>query len=296
MHSAALPPTSETASPFTAATLRQHSRRPFHLQGRAVGSVATDHLPLLQAAGEAGAPVQVLADRVQWTGSTATQTADFDALNRRLRDQGAIRAWRDEPFAIFCPSSGAVLGHFERAASRFWGTLTLGAHTTGYVADAQGQPQALWIAQRALDKATDPGLFDNLIGGGVPLGQSPHQALVREGWEEAGATDTEMALARPASVLTLQRDVAEGLQFEQVHSFDLPLPAHWRPQNQDGEVAGFRLMAPAEAQALALAGAMTVDAALVTLCFLQRHGLWQPDAGQASALHGLRATAPVRLG
>ena len=298
MHSATLPPPTEAASPFAAATLRQHARLPFHLQGRAVGTVAEAHLPLLQAAGQAGAPVQVLADRVRWTGSTATQAADFDALNRRLREQGAIRAWRDEPFAIFCPDSGAVLGHFERAACRFWGTLTLGAHATGYVvntADEQHRPQALWIAQRALDKATDPGLFDNLIGGGVPLGQSPHQALVREGWEEADATDTEMAHARPASVLTLRRDVAEGLQFEQLHSFDLPLPAHWQPLNQDGEVTGFSLMAPDQALALALSGRMTVDAALVTLCFLQRHGLWQPDAGQASALHGLRAAAPVRL-
>ena len=50
---------------------------------------------------------------------------------------GLIRAWRDEPFALFDPADGARLATMERAAARFWGTLTLGAHANGYVADAQ---------------------------------------------------------------------------------------------------------------------------------------------------------------
>ncbi len=293
---AAEPPLPTTAglSPFEAAQRQGPPRRPFHLQGRAVGSVALHHLPVLQAL--AGAPLLVQAQAVVWTGLQASQASDFDRVNRQLRALGAISAWREEAFAIFCPQHGDVLGHFERAACRFWGTLTLGAHATGYVADAQGRPRALWIAQRALDKATDPGLFDNLIGGGVPLGQTPQQALVREGWEEAGAPAELLTAACPAPVLTLHREVAEGLQVERLHSFDLPLPADWQPQNQDGEVAGFSLLPPAEALSLALAGRMTVDAALVTLCFLQRHGLWWPDAAQDLCLQGLRAATPVRLG
>lgn len=49
----------------------------------------------------------------------------------------------------------------------------LGAHASGYVADVAGRPTQLWIAQRSMAKATDPGSFDNLIGGGVPDGQAP---------------------------------------------------------------------------------------------------------------------------
>ena len=71
----------------------------------------------------------------------------------------------------------------ERAAARFWGTLTLGAHCNGYVADAHGRPTHLWVARRSLSKPTDPGMLDNLIGGGVPLGQSPLEALQREAFE-----------------------------------------------------------------------------------------------------------------
>ena len=157
---------------------------------------------------------------------------------------------------------------------RFWGTLTFGAHATGYVAGADGRPEKLWIARRAADKATDPGKFDNLIGGGVPAGQAPLQALVREGWEEAGLLPAHLLDVRAGSTLRLCRDIPEGLQHEWLHSFDLALPrAGLRPQNQDGEVAGFELLPVAQALRLAASNAMTVDAALVTLDFALRHRL-----------------------
>jgi hypothetical protein len=53
------------------------------------------------------------------------------------------------------------------------------------------------------------------------------------------------------------------------------------PQNQDGEVQGFRLLPLADALALAQGDTMTVDAALVTLDFADRHGLL-PAALQAA--------------
>jgi 8-oxo-dGTP pyrophosphatase MutT (NUDIX family) len=194
-------------------------------------------------------------------------------LNAALRQQGLIRAWRDEVFALFDPASGARLATMERAAARFWGTLTLGAHATGYVADLRGTPTHLWIAQRSMTKATDPGKHDNLVGGGVPDGQSPRQALVREGWEEAGLPPELMQGARAGSVLCLQRDIREGLQHEWLYAFDLQLPAGLSPQNQDGEVAGFECLPLDEALHIAAGDTMTVDAALVTLDFALRHAL-----------------------
>jgi hypothetical protein len=77
-------------------------------------------------------------------------------------------------------------------------------------------------------------------------------------------------------VLRLHRDIPEGLQLEDLHSFDLELPSDWQPQNQDGEVAGFDCLPLDDAVQLALGGAMTLDAALVTLDFAARHGRLGP--------------------
>ncbi len=267
-----------------AAAARQVERVPFHLDGIEVGSVAVAHLPLLAAE---GALLDVQPGRVAWRGRGADSDAAFDALHRRLRSQGHIVAWREEPYPIVDPGTLRVLARIERAASRFWGTLTFGAHATGYVTGADGRPAELWIAQRSFTKATDPGLYDNLVGGGVPFGQTPEEALVREAFEEAGLQPAQLGAAQPGSVLQLRRDIPEGLQHEWLYSYDLPLRAGVTPQNQDGEVAAFTLMPVHEALALASGTLMTVDAALVTFDFLLRHGLLA-DAAAAERVRHLR--------
>ena len=255
-----------------AATLADPAARvPFVLAGREVGSVARAALDALRDAAGAEALV-IAADRVGCDAACGPELdAVLDRLHRRLRAGGWIRAWRDETVALVDPVSLAPLARIERAAARFWGTLTFGAHANGYVAGADGRPAALWIARRAATKAIDPGRLDNLVGGGVPAGQSPEETLVREAGEEAGLEPIEVAGARPAGVLRLARDIPEGFQHEWLHGFDLELPAGREPRNRDGEVAGFERVAVAEAAALAAGGEMTVDAALVTLDFLWRH-------------------------
>ena len=287
-----LPPAAGRLAPLRAAAARRADARvPFFIDGAEVGSVARTHLPLLAQCSEAP---HVADDRVVWRDGTGGRDARLARLNHELRSLGLIRAWRDEAFAIVDPASLRVLARIERAAARFWGTLTFGAHANGYIRDAGqpgGPPTHLWIAQRSTTKATDPGCHDNLVGGGVPHGQSPAETLVREGWEEAGLTPAQMAGHVPGSVLRLQRDIPEGLQHEWLYSFDLELPAGWVPQNQDGEVAAFTLMPVDEALALACGGgtgpAMTVDAALVTLDFGVRHRLLA-DPDLARALEALR--------
>jgi 8-oxo-dGTP pyrophosphatase MutT (NUDIX family) len=162
----------------------------------------------------------------------------------------------------------------ERAAARFWGTLTLGAHCNGYCVDGSGRVSELWIARRSPTKATDPGKLDNLIGGGVGLGQTPEQALLREAGEEAGLGASELGARWRGRIIAIERDVAEGLQVERIHVFDLELPPGRVPVNRDGEVADFRCVPMDEALALAAGEQMTVDASLVTLDFALRRGLF----------------------
>jgi len=212
--------------------------------------------------------------------------ARVDALatvHESLRAEGLIVAWRDEAFPLFTLQGEPVGVSIERAATRFWGSLTLGAHCNGFVADANGRPEQVWIARRAFTKATDPGKLDNLVGGGVPAGQSPRDTLIREAWEEAGLTPAQLQGLARGRVLRLLRDIPEGLQREWIHVYDLALPAGLTPCNQDGEVAELSLHPLPRALALAASDRMTVDASLVTLDFALRHRLLDAHAAHALA-------------
>ncbi|MBK1711168.1 DUF4743 domain-containing protein [Rubrivivax gelatinosus] len=270
---------------LTAATRAERPRLPFSVGGRVVGSVAAGEAEALAGFAE----LEVGTDGVSLAVPADERDAALARINTTLRDAGRLLGWRDELFPLYDPQTQDVLARFERAAARYWGTLTLGAHATGWVAGADGRPAALWIAQRSFSKSTDPGLHDNLIGGGVADGQTPEQTLLREAWEEAGLAPEDLAPRRPGSVLRTARDVPEGLQHELIHCWDLELPAGRLPQNQDGEVHAFRLLPLEQALALAATAAMTVDAALVTLDFLLRHGLVADAALQARL-------APLRVG
>lgn len=254
-------------------------RLAFAIGARCVGSVARADCPALAAWPQWLAlgdnAVRLIAD---------APDAALAQINAALHAQGRIVAWRNEIYPVRERHDQAPLALIERAAARFWGTLTFGAHCNGYVADAAGRPSHLWIARRSLAKATDPGKLDNLVGGGVPHGQTPFETLLREGFEEAGLDAATMRRAVPGRVLELTCDIVEGFMHERLYTFDLCLPAAAVPVNQDGEVAEWHCLPVSDAIGLAAKGEMTVDAALVTLDFALRHRLLpQADRLQLAA-------------
>ena len=261
------------------------ARVPFLLMdehGPVLGSVAVEHLDALHEwpdafarVDDAGGAPRALVLRLPAPG----RDARLAQVHERLRARGLILAWRDEPYPLR-DRTGGEHGTIERAASRFWGTLTLGAHCNGWVADAAGRPSHLWIARRSYTKQTDPGRLDNMIGCGVALGQTPRDAVIREGWEEAGLEPAQMAGLVTGGLVDLECDIPEGRQHERLHVFDLELPAGLAPRNVDGEVHEHRLMPVAEALARAAAGELTTDAALATLDFALRRGLVEPGSPQ----------------
>ncbi|MFN0185675.1 MAG: DUF4743 domain-containing protein [Aquabacterium sp.] len=257
---------------------RPEPRLPFRIwdgqRNHRCGSVARAHVPALSRWPDA---LQVDGHGVSLRLPAAERDDFLALLNRKLRDEGLIVAWRDETYPLVSLDTRDRLALIERAASRFWGTLTFGAHCNGYVAGPDGRPSAVWIARRSPHKATDPGLLDNLIGGGVPHDQSPRDAVLREGWEEAGLRPEQMAGIRPGRIALVQRDIPEGTMLERISIYDLELPGGLRPANQDGEVAEMTLYPVAQALALAASAEMTVDAGIVMLDFALRHRLLDED-------------------
>lgn len=245
--------------------------RRFRVAGRAVGWIRSDlaeHLrdwPGLFRFDEDGV---TLSDLLAEEGE---RTAALGGVVERLAAEGVITGWRDERFAIGEGLDEPPLAFIERAAARFFGIATHAAHLNGVVRRDDGW--RMWIARRSAAKPIDPGMLDNLVGGGIASGFSPRQTLIKEGWEEAGIPADLMASVTPGRKIQVLREVAEGCQWEHIFVHDLELPADFEPVNHDGEVADFRLLPLPEVIELIAAEQFTLDASLVALDFLYRGGL-----------------------
>jgi hypothetical protein len=92
----------------------------------------------------------------------------------------------------------------------------------------------------------------------------------------------------------VRRAIADGLQRETMFVHDLVLPADFVPDNQDGEAVEHRLVELPEAARLIAQSTSpdqtTVDAGLVVLDCLLRHGAIAPDVPGYCALEALRFT------
>lgn len=175
-----------------------------------------------------------------------------------LAKEGFIPGWRNERYRI------ADAFEIERAAARPFGLTTHAVHLNGIAGER------MWLARRSATKQIDPGMLDNLVAGGIASGFSAFDTLVKEAWEEAGIP---AELARAASVtgsITVLREVAEGVQSEIVTIYELDLPQHFRPANQDGEVSEFSCATSSEVERQIADCALTYEAALVARHFLQR--------------------------
>jgi hypothetical protein len=74
-----------------------------------------------------------------------------------------LRGWRNETFACWgwleddWPYTATELFRIERAAFRYFGLRSHAAHVHGMSPDGR-----MWCGRRSFNKATDPGLLDNL--------------------------------------------------------------------------------------------------------------------------------------
>jgi len=179
---------------------------------------------------------------------------ELPPIVEQLAREGFIPGWRNERYRI------EDLFEIERAAARPFGFTTQAVHLNGIVGGR------MWLARRSATKPIDPGLLDNLVGGGVSAGFSIEETLRKEAWEEAGIPEQLVARATRAGTVRVLREVPEGVQSEVVHVYNLSLPEAFTPRNQDGEVQEFRLASFDEVRACE---DMTHEAKLVALDYLR---------------------------
>jgi 8-oxo-dGTP pyrophosphatase MutT (NUDIX family) len=209
-------------------------------------------------------PCRLTSEGLVWDAAHATRAQRSEQLQNALlqaRAQGLLPGWRNERFSFWhadCttpdPDVPALL-NVERSGFRFLGMLSHAVHVNGFLPDGR-----LWCARRALTKATDPGMLDNVTAGGLPSGETVQDCLQRELAEEAGLFNLQGHLLQPAGQVRTSRLEREGWHDEILHVFNLTLPDGFAPHNQDGEVAEFMCLRPGEVLARTEAGEFTVDA------------------------------------
>lgn len=232
-----------------------------------------DFAGVFVVAGDAVAIAPALTDAGQRSAALAIAVEALVA-------EGRITGVRDERYAVREHFDDPPLFEVERAAARPFGFATWAAHVNG-VTDGG---RSMWIARRSRDKPIDPGMLDNLVGGGIAAGHGVAETVAKECWEEAGVAAPLARLAQPAGTVSLLRQVPEGVQAETIFVHDLWLPSEFEPRNTDGEVAGFERVPVAELPRRVEAGEFTCDSALVILDFLLRHGHLRPDQPRYDAL------------
>lgn len=212
-----------------------------------------------------------------------------DAPLRTLAEEGQIEAWRDEPYPVTPDWHTPPVMRVERAACPHLGIRAFGVHVNGFVRKPDGIH--MWVARRAYDKPTFPGMLDNMVAGGQPLGIGLLENVVKECGEEAGIPENLARRAMAVGMISYTHQPPEGCKPDQMFCYDLELPKDFTPVPADGEVEEFYLWPIGQvAETVRDTFDFKFNCNLCIIDFLIRHGILDPDdePDYTALVHGLR--------
>ena len=261
---------------------------PFVVAGQRVGWVKRDFAARLE---QYAGVFAVSPDTVALAVGLADYPSRTRAVGGALADlarQGAIDGWRDEPYPVGTSFAGPHLFEMERAAVPLFGVRAYGVHVNGFVRD--GAEIHMWVARRAAGKQTYPGMLDNMIAGGQPVGIGLKANLIKEAAEEANVPADLAKTAIPVGAISYTQETDIGLKPDVMFNYDLEVPADFRPENTDGEIAAFHLWPARKVmEVVAETTEFKFNCNLVNIDFFVRHGLIDPeDPDYLAIVRGLR--------
>lgn len=250
--------------------------RPFFAAGRRVGAVRhalADRLasmPAIFAVAPDGVTLNSAFD------APPARTAALDRAVRALEADGIVQGRRNENYPA-CPEWGRPADfEIERAAAPHFGIRSYGVHMTGYVRKPDGLH--IWVARRARAKPTYPGMLDNTVAGGQPVGLGLVENMIKECGEEAGIPPDLARGVVPVGAISYRMDAPDGLKPDVQFCFDLELPSEFTPRNTDGEIDEFFLWPWRRvAETVERTREFKFNCNLVLIDFFVRHGLIAPD-------------------
>ncbi len=268
--------------------------RPFEIDGRAVGWVHRKNIKTLTAYADVFVINEERVTLVSDLDDFETRSAAVAPVVEGLAASGATLAPRAEFYAISEDRHLPPLMQIERSAVPFFGVQASGVHMNGYVRRADGLH--MWIARRASGKMTYPGMLDNMVAGGQPLGLGLKENMIKECAEEAGIPQEIARTVRAVGMIDYNHQSEDTAKPDRQYCYDLELPETFQPVAADGEVGEF-MMWPIEKVAKVVRDTykFKFNCNLVIIDFLIRHGVLDPDTepDYAAICLGLRRSGAV---
>ena len=250
----------------------------FRVDGQAIGRVRPVFADHLKRFPDVFAVTESVVDLASGLSTPDARTAALREAVAALTADGVLPRPHGEQYAIVRRWGEAPAFLLDRRFVPVFGLKAFGIHVNGFVRN--GDTLSLWIGRRALDKSVEPGKLDNMIAGGLPVGITPAENVIKEAAEEAGLVREIAARACPVGAITYCFEDALGLKPDTLFLYDLEMPVGLIPRNVDGEITEFVLMdvhAVAEALRADMAPGFKFNVSLVLIDFLMRHGILTPE-------------------
>ncbi len=188
-----------------------------------------------------------------------------------LRKEGIVSDWRSELYPVSPAYGQKPLLALERSIAPFFGIKTYGTHLNGYY--EKDHQIWVWISRRASHLKFAPDKLDNLAAGGLTLGLSPQENMLKEAVEEAQIPRELLAHMRGTGAVCYLMDTPRGITPDTMFVYDLKLPADFNPTTDGTEVSHFMIYSLTELAALVYdTDYFKYNSALVIIDFLIRHG------------------------
>jgi 8-oxo-dGTP pyrophosphatase MutT (NUDIX family) len=208
--------------------------------------------------------------------TVAARNQTLIEATQALSQRNVIKGLHGEKFDVRNRLCDEPLCQLDRFAMPYFGFRSWGVHMNGFVRKADGIH--MWIAKRAMDKPTYPGMLDNMVAGGQPTGIGFRENMIKECAEEAGIPASLAEKIKAAGTVSYLYETNEGLKPDVMINFDLELSEDFVPHCADGEVERFDLLPIAEVAEMVRTGfEFKFNCALVVIDFLIRHGYLTAD-------------------
>lgn len=267
---------------------------PFVLGDRTVGWLRASFAHRLSARPDAFTVTDTSVAFTEAYADSDQRTHLIASLAENWVTEGLLPKLRQEIYPVRSGWAGSDYFRLDRGLVPFFGVRAYGVHLNGYV--SRQDDIYLWIGKRSADRKVEPNKLDNIVAGGQPAKLGLLENLIKECEEEAGMSSELVRLAKPVGTVTYCFETASGLKPDTLFCYDLRVPEDFTPQNQDGEIADFRLMHIEDALKLIRDGdSFKFNVSLVILDFAIRHGIISADSepDYEAILTGLHAPQPV---